>query len=343
MSWFPQQKRTWLERLCCKVLCAGATPRHVALIMDGNRRFAKKCSIEKIEGHVQGFNKLAETLEWCLDLGIKEVTVYAFSIENFKRPKEEVDGLMDLAVEKFKKLLEEKDKLMEQELCVRVIGNLSLLPKDLQKIIAEAVLLTKTNNRAILNVCFCYTSREEISTAIREIAHGVKEGKLRASDCSEELIEKCLYTNKSPHPDLLIRTSGEVRLSDFMLWQCAYSSLAFVKVLWPEFNIWHLFAAVLMFQYNLPTLEAAKLRSIELREKVQMESDLMCALKEAGGDTSCTNAELYLKNSPPESSVKHLTEYQVQREQRIQLFLRSLDEKREAELQNMLVGDCNSC
>ncbi|KAF2987609.1 hypothetical protein EK904_013439 [Melospiza melodia maxima] len=208
--------------LCC--LQAGPMPKHVAFIMDGNRRYAQKCHVERQQGHSQGFDKLAQTLRWCLNLGIREVTVYAFSIENFKRSKEEVDGLMDLARQKFSRLLEEQENLKKHGVCIRVLGDLPLLPVDIQELIAQAVLATRNYNKCFLNVCFAYTSRHEISNAVREMAWGVEQGLLEPSDVSESLLDKCLYTNNSPDPDLLIRTSGEVRLSDFLLWQKARDS-----------------------------------------------------------------------------------------------------------------------
>ncbi|PWA20622.1 hypothetical protein CCH79_00011549, partial [Gambusia affinis] len=202
-------------------LTAGPMPKHVAFIMDGNRRFARKKKLERHDGHMQGFNKLAETLRWCKHLNIPEVTVYAFSIENFKRSKEEVDGLLDLARQKFERLLEEQENLEKHGVCIRVLGDLNMLPLDLQQVIAKAVVMTKNHNKCFLNVCFAYTSRYEITNAVREMAWGVEQGLIKASDVSEALLSECLYSSNSPNPDLLIRTSGEVRLSDFLLWQKA--------------------------------------------------------------------------------------------------------------------------
>ncbi|XP_076719289.1 dehydrodolichyl diphosphate synthase complex subunit DHDDS isoform X3 [Callospermophilus lateralis] len=219
MSWIKEGELSLWERFCANIIKAGPMPKHIAFIMDGNRRYAKKCQVERQEGHSQGFNKLAETLRWCLNLGILEVTVYAFSIENFKRSKSEVDGLLDLARQKFTCLMEEQEKLQKHGVCIRVLGDLHLLPLDLQELIAQAVQATKNYNKCFLNVCFAYTSRHEITNAVREMAWGVEQGLLDPSDISESLLDKCLYTNHSPHPDILIRTSGEVRLSDFLLWQ----------------------------------------------------------------------------------------------------------------------------
>ncbi|PRD28449.1 UNVERIFIED_CONTAM: Dehydrodolichyl diphosphate synthase complex subunit DHDDS [Trichonephila clavipes] len=291
MSWIHESKRTWIERFCINVLRSGPIPKHVAFIMDGNRRFAVKRGMEKLEGHSFGFNKLSETLEWCLDLGITEVTVYTFSIENFKRPKEEVNCLMNLAREKFRELLNEKfffsnkkmktyhffynlhfkqillylshvifkirEKLEKYGVCIRIFGNIALLPVDLQMLVAEAVLHTYNNTKTYLNVCLAYTSREEITNAVKDIAKEVVKGNLKECDISEKILDQSLYSCKSTAPDIIVRTSGEIRLSDFLLWQGSYSVLSFLKVLWPDFKIWHLFLAVLLFQHNYEKLKVS--------------------------------------------------------------------------------------
>lgn len=257
MSWIRKSTLSWLQLLAVKILKTGQIPRHIAIIMDGNRRYANKAGVEKTEGHVRGFDKLAETLQWCADLGIPEVTVYAFSIENFKRSKEEVDVLMDLAAQKFKRLLDEKDKLMEHGVCIRVIGNLTMIPEDVRKPIAEAMTITKDNNKAFLNVAFAYTSRDEITHAIKDIMAGVKTCDVHPDEVDENLISNCLYTYKSPDPDLLIRTSGEVRFSDFLMWQISSTCVYFANVLWPEFSAWDLFSAVFYYQRCYADLQRA--------------------------------------------------------------------------------------
>lgn len=219
MSWIRDSTLSWLQRLSLRALQGGPIPRHVAFIMDGNRRFAVKANMKKTEGHSKGFDKLSEVLQWCLDIGVQEVTVYAFSIENFKRSKEEVETVLNLAREKFKRLLEEKDKLKENGICVRIIGNMDHIPEDIRRTIAEAVLETRHLDRAILNVAFAYTSRDEITNSIETIMDGVDRGELEEKDIDDDLITQCLYTGDRPDPDLLVRTSGETRLSDFLLWQ----------------------------------------------------------------------------------------------------------------------------
>lgn len=220
MSWVSDSKLTWTQSLAVNVLQCGPIPNHVAFIMDGNRRFAAKNNLKsKNEGHVKGFDKLSLALKWCLDIGIREVTVYAFSIENFKRSKEEVDTLLNLVRQKLIQLKDEKDKLNERGICIKIIGNLSLLPIDIQQLMADAILMTKDNSKAVLNVAFAYTARDEITESIKKIVVGVKNGDLFPEDINEKLIRSCMYTRHSPDPDLLVRTSGEARLSDFMLSQ----------------------------------------------------------------------------------------------------------------------------
>lgn len=339
MSWIRETREhqpSWIHRFCQRVLKAGPVPRHVAFIMDGNRRFARKNSMDCVQGHIMGFDKLSETLEWCNNIGIQEVTVYAFSIENFKRSQQEVDGLMELARQKFARLNEEKENLNKYGVCIRVLGNLSLLPQDVQECIAEAVTMTKHNNRAVLNVCFAYTSRDEIANAMREMADGVERGILRESDISEGLLEKCLYTCKSPNPDILVRTSGEVRLSDFLLWQTTHSCLSFMRVLWPEFSIWHLYAGVLHYQRHHKEIQKAVTDSHADREKRQRESDLLCVMTEINEEhknNNIANGSTRLTDSVLEEK---LSQYTSTREERTALFLEHLENKREQYFQNLL-------
>ncbi|XP_037955381.1 dehydrodolichyl diphosphate synthase complex subunit DHDDS-like [Teleopsis dalmanni] len=247
MTWVSDYKYRWYETFCMNILRAGGhTPKHIAFVMDGNRRFAKVEHIEKVEGHSKGFDTLSNVLRWCLDLGINEVTTFAFSIENYKRSQEEVNGLFDLARDKFKRLIDEKDKLKEQGVCIRVIGNLSLLPTDLQELIHDAMIATEKNNKLFLNVAFSYTSRDEITQAVEKILLDGDE--LQAEDISECLLDKCLYTRDSPEPDLLFRTSGETRISDFLMWQLESTVLYFTKVLWPQLTIWLFLAGIFSYQ-----------------------------------------------------------------------------------------------
>lgn len=272
--WIVDSSLSYFQKFCVNVIKAGRVPRHVAFIMDGNRRYATKSNIKKVEGHVKGFDKLAQTLQWCFELGIHEVTVYAFSIENFKRSQEEVDYLMELAREKFTKLHEEKEKLMKDGICIRVVGNLKLLPDDIRKLMAEAMFMTRHNNKLFLNVAFAYTSKDELTTAAKTIIEGVEQDLLDASDINEQLISHCLFTNCSPDPDLLIRTSGEVRFSDFLLWQIWNTNICFTEVLWPDFCIWHLLASV--FQYQRCYKDIHKYQLAQKEHSTKVEEFLRC-------------------------------------------------------------------
>ncbi|XP_053562954.1 dehydrodolichyl diphosphate synthase complex subunit DHDDS [Bombina bombina] len=331
MSWIREKELSLIERLCANVLKAGPMPKHVAFIMDGNRRYAQKCHVERQEGHSQGFEKLAETLRWCLNLGICEVTVYAFSIENFKRSKEEVEGLLELARQKFTRLLEEKEKLQKHGVCIRVLGDLTLLPLDIQKLIAQAVMETKNYSKCFLNVCFAYTARHEISNAVRESAWGVQEGLLNPSDISETLLDHCLYTSNSPHPDLLIRTSGEVRLSDFLLWQTSHSCLVFQSILWPEYTFWNLCEAVLRFQLNHGAIQKARELHTQERTRLEQERDQLLVWEELRHtEHSVDGKDSQLR--------QRLLKYKSDREERIQNFLQALEQKRD----DHLLGLCTS-
>ncbi|KAJ8724849.1 hypothetical protein PYW07_015807 [Mythimna separata] len=253
MSWVRENCVSFLELLCIKVVKTGRVPQHIAFIMDGNRRFAKKNSVDSCAGHYKGFDKLSETLKWCLDLGIPEVTVYAFSIENFKRSKEEVDGLMDLARDKFQRLMDELDQINEWGVRIHVAGRLSLLPEDLRVLVSKAMLATRYNYKLRLNIAYAYTGRDEISRAATHIVDGVKNNELSPQDIDDELVSRTLELGEA---ELLVRTSGEVRLSDFMLWQVSNTVLYFTDVLWPEFTVYNLLAAIIHFQRNAPPPKA---------------------------------------------------------------------------------------
>jgi len=253
--WIRKYELSWLEWLGVNVVKRGQVPRHIAVIMDGNRRFARQAGQEVISGHKAGFNKLAETLQWCRELGVREVTVYAFSIENFNRAQTEVSDLLNLAKDKFLTLLEESEKLKEAGVRVRILGNTSYLPQDLQEVLQQVENTTRDNSESLLNIALSYTAREEISHAMREVAGQLARGEVDDEDVDEGMISKMLYTGDSPSPELLIRTSGETRLSDFMLWQASKSITYFSPVLWPEFSLWQLLSGIFFFQRQNKKLE----------------------------------------------------------------------------------------
>lgn len=321
MSWIKEGELNFLERIAANILKAGPMPKHVAFIMDGNRRFARKKHLDRQEGHMQGFNKLAETLRWCKHLDIQEVTVYAFSIENFKRSNDEVDGLMELARQKFLRLLDEMDNLKKHGVCIRVLGDLNMLPLDLQQLIAKAVVATKNHNKCFLNVCFAYTSRYEITNAVREMAWGVEQGLIKASDVSELLLSECLYSNNSPNPELLIRTSGEVRLSDFLLWQTSHSCIVFQSVLWPEYTFWNLCQAIIQYQLNHKTIQKARDLCQEHQALQQLEADRACVADQHQGN-----------GRPADSKNGHeaLVRVTACREERAHHFIQALKLKRDS-------------
>ena len=208
-------------------------PQHVAVIMDGNGRWAKQRSLPRIEGHRRGANALKEMLRYCKDLGIATLTAYAFSTENWGRPTGEVNFLMSL----FERLLQKELKEMEaEEVCINFIGDLTPLPQSLQQEMRHSMERTKNNQGVFFNVAINYGSRHEIIKACRTIAQKVQQGELSAEAINEDTIAQHLYTSASSDPDLLIRTSGEMRLSNFMLWQLAYTEIYVTDTLWPDFD-----------------------------------------------------------------------------------------------------------
>ena len=216
-------------------------PRHIAIIMDGNGRWAKKRRLPRIEGHRRGANSLREAITACAKLGIKYLTVYAFSTENWKRPKAEVKFLMRLLSQAIDKELNE---LKKNKIRVRFIGRTNMLPKKLQRKIKGAESSTKTNKRLNLNVCLSYGGRAEIVDAIKLLLKKeVNSGKI-----TESLLAKHLYTAGMPDPDLLIRTASEFRISNFLLWQIAYSEIWVTHTLWPDFKEKHLIEAIKEYQ-----------------------------------------------------------------------------------------------
>lgn len=207
-------------------------PNHIAIIMDGNRRFAEAWGLSSIEGHLRGRAKLEEVLEWCLELGIKILTVYAFSTENVNRGTKEVKKLMELFGENFKRAGDD-ERVHKYKVKIRAIGRTDMLPKNVKASIKYAEDKTKDHDKYLFNIAIAYGGREEIIHAIKRIASEVKSGKLGLDDIREELVSSYLYTKNVPDPDLILRTSGEERISNFLLWQLAYSELYFTDVYWP--------------------------------------------------------------------------------------------------------------
>jgi len=268
---------SWTEWFVIQLLKCGPIPRHLAIIMDGNRRFAKKYQIETHIGHKKGFETLSETLRLCANLGIQEVSVYAFSIENFKRSKSEVEGLMNLAEEKLTELMK-SDLIVKHQICVKLLGDISLLPTKVQIAIAKLVVKSRNNTKGILNICFAYTSRCEMLNSMKTIASGIKNQLIELNEVDEHLFEECLYTKDDP--DVLIRTSGETRLSDFLLWQSSFSIIQFFKILWPEFSLWHILYMVLIYQHNYNKLKQQRKTYNEIYKNYYETQDEITQVKQ---------------------------------------------------------------
>jgi undecaprenyl diphosphate synthase len=220
-------------------------PKHIAIIMDGNGRWANKRALPRVFGHKAGMETLKEILRKCSDLGIEILTVYAFSTENWNRPTDEVSYLMNLLIEYMRKELNELNK---NNVKVKILGDLSPLPKGTREEVEKAVSLTENNAGIQFNIALNYGSRAEIINACKEIAEDYKEGKITKEQITDDLISSYLFTSGDVEPDLIIRTSGEKRLSNFLLWQGAYSELVFVDEMWPDFNSKHLEKAIIEFQ-----------------------------------------------------------------------------------------------
>ncbi len=209
-------------------------PRHVGIILDGNRRFAKRLMLKPWKGHEWGAKKIEQVINWCQEKDIKELTLYAFSVENFNRPKEEFDELMRIFKEECDRLLSDERLHSEKRLRVRFIGRIWMFPSDLQERINALQEKTKDNGPYILNMAMAYGGRAEVIDATKKIATLVKEGKMSVDQINEETFSKGLYIESEP--DLIIRTSGEHRTSGFLLWQGSYAELHFCPKFWPEFE-----------------------------------------------------------------------------------------------------------
>ncbi|MFQ3239869.1 MAG: undecaprenyl diphosphate synthase [Olleya marilimosa] len=220
-------------------------PKHVAIIMDGNGRWAKQKGMLRAFGHENGTKSVRQTVEACAELGIKHLTLYAFSTENWNRPKLEVDTLMKLLVSSLKK---EIKTLLDNNIKLKAIGNLKSLPKKVYKELHEVMDLTKDNTHMDLTLALSYGSREELLNAVKEISTKVKNNIISTENIDESVFNAHLYTQTLPDVDLLIRTSGEQRISNFLLWQIAYAELYFTPVLWPDFTKQHLCEAIIEYQ-----------------------------------------------------------------------------------------------
>jgi undecaprenyl diphosphate synthase len=220
-------------------------PKHLAIIMDGNGRWAKQKGLLRTLGHESGTKSVKSTVETCAKLGIQNLTLYAFSTENWNRPKFEVDTLMKLLVSSLKKELK---TLQKNNIRLNSIGNLVKLPESILKELNDVIDKTKNNNRMILTLALSYGSREELLNVVKNISDKVKNNIISIDSIDESIINQHLYTHNLPDVDLLIRTSGEHRISNFLLWQIAYAELFFIDVLWPDFTDENLYEAIISYQ-----------------------------------------------------------------------------------------------
>ena len=221
-------------------------PKHLVIIMDGNRRFAKALGKDVTEGHAQGADKIEEVLSWLQELGIKQVTLWAWSTENFDRPKEEVDFIMKLG-EKFANKIETDERIHKNRIRFRAIGDIKLFPESLQSALRRAMDATKAYDNLFLNLALCYGGRQEIIDAIKDLAKQIEAGKIKAEQITPELLETFMYSREVPNVDLIIRTSGEQRTSGFLMWKSDYAEFYFSEKYWPEFDKAELMRALISY------------------------------------------------------------------------------------------------
>jgi undecaprenyl diphosphate synthase len=224
---------------------SGDIPTHIAIIMDGNGRWAKKRGLPRVAGHRKGVETVREIVEVCAEVGVKYLTLYTFSTENWKRPKDEVSTLMRLLLKSLKDRL---DELNKNNIKLTCIGNIESLPDVVQKQLFEDIERTKNNKRMTLNLALSYSGRWELLEAVKDISRKVADGKISPENITEENISDHLTTRNMPEPELIIRTSGEFRVSNFLLWQIAYSEFVILDVFWPDFSREHLYDAIRQYQ-----------------------------------------------------------------------------------------------
>jgi len=220
-------------------------PRHIAIIMDGNGRWAQRQRLLKIEGHQRGLEAARAVVDACEELGVRILTLYAFSKENWQRPRKEVNDLMRLLQ---KALRKERDKLLKRNLRLTIIGDVEDLPTPISDLLVETVEMTRHKDGLIVNLALSYGGRSEIVAGIRKVIEEIEAGRITTDDITPETFSRYLFTRDLPDPDLLIRTSGELRISNFLLWQIAYTELYFTPTLWPDFGKDELIRACIAYQ-----------------------------------------------------------------------------------------------
>jgi undecaprenyl diphosphate synthase len=244
-NWFSSDTTAEDKRIQADLKASCQLPRHIAIIMDGNGRWARLKGKTRIEGHVAGVESVREVVESCSQLGINYLTLFTFSTENWKRPEKEVSALMQLLV---KVIGRETRKLHDNNICLNVIGEIDILPERVRSVLGKTMELTKNNSKLMLNIALSYSGQWDLTQACRSIAFDVQAGRIDAESVDQQLLASYLSTASIPDPDLLIRTSGEFRISNFMLWQSAYSEIYFTNTYWPDFHRSQLYEAIREFQ-----------------------------------------------------------------------------------------------
>lgn len=224
---------------------SGEIPKHIAIIMDGNGRWAKKRGLPRVAGHKRGVDTVKEIVEACAEIGVKFLTLYTFSTENWKRPKDEVSTLMRLLLNS---LRDRVNELNDNDIRLTTIGNIDALPAAVRKQLEFDIERTKNNKKMVLNLALSYSGRWELLEAIKQITDSAVQGKIKSEDIDEKIVSSFLTTKGIPDPDLVIRTSGEFRVSNFLLWQIAYSEFIITETLWPDFSKFDLYDAIKIFQ-----------------------------------------------------------------------------------------------
>ncbi len=243
--WFSPDNDIADKRVQAELQSSCELPRHIAIIMDGNGRWARLKGKTRIDGHVAGVESVRDIVESCSQLGIKYLTLFTFSTENWKRPEKEISALMQLLV---KVIGRESRKLHDNNIRLNVIGQMNQLPEKVRYVLTETMELTKNNNKLVLNIALSYSGQWDIMQACKSIAVDVRKGLINPESIDDQLIASYLSTASMPDPELLIRTSGEFRISNFMLWQSAYSEIYFTNTYWPDFRRSQLYDAIREFQ-----------------------------------------------------------------------------------------------
>ncbi|CAL8130537.1 unnamed protein product [Orchesella dallaii] len=247
-------QETALQKLFRNILQQGEVPHHVAIVLDGNRRYARERNMKTIGGHRKGSDLFDQTIDWAVLCGVQEVTAYVFSINNFSRPAEEVNGIMALLKEKLEYKLDHPEELKGR--CYRFIGNRSLVPKDLKPVMSKLMMMTRNNTTVVINIAFAYTGRDEIVSGVNSLVNGIRKDELVVNCITESLFERSFHNFPVSPVDLFIRT-GECRLSDFLTWESSDNTvLTFIEDYWPNFSYWKFLSAIFLYQASRFSISA---------------------------------------------------------------------------------------